>query len=204
LQWHASAACCHCSISLLVSTLNFNQTASHLLWCHLVGNSINLSVFALMSIDEHTSCAMQCIYCCKPHTALHRRQGLVNMNVAAATAAGQTSTVLVKLSSDICDDSTGAVAEEALAAAVQQAAAQGLSNPQPLPTRCWYALQQQQEQQQQLSGGAGRMVGVASLAAVSGGLHRHHVSAVTLLLLRKSAYLISKALCCARLATLAL
>jgi hypothetical protein len=78
----------------------------------------------------------------------------------------------VKLSSSICDDSTGAVADDALAAAMQQAAAQGLKNPQPLPTRCWYALEQQQQLQQpeQLSTGYAGRVGVATVATVSGGL----------------------------------
>lgn len=81
------------------------------------------------------------------------------MRAAAAAAAGLSSTVLVKLSSSICDESTGAVADDALAAAMQQAAAQGLTSPQPLPTRCWYALEKQQQ-----VGGSGA-VGVASVAS---------------------------------------
>jgi hypothetical protein len=87
--------------------------------------------------------------------------------------AGQSSSVFVKLSSSICDDSTGAVADDALAAAMQQAAVQGLTNPQPLPTRCWYALEQQHqqpEQPEQLPSGYAGRVGVAAVAMVSGGL----------------------------------
>jgi hypothetical protein len=83
-----------------------------------------------------------------------------SQSAALIAAAGLSSTVLVKLSSSICNEDTGAVTDDAaLAAAMQQAAAQGLTLPQALPTRCWYALQQQQQ-----AGGSG-MVGVASVAS---------------------------------------
>jgi hypothetical protein len=73
--------------------------------------------------------------------------------------------VLVKLSSNVCDEATGTVAPAAFAAAMAQAAAQGLTLPQALPSRCWYALQQQQQPQQQVIGVS--TVGVSAVASAS-------------------------------------